>query len=68
MNVCEDQTFEEYCGPAIPMEECLEDGRPIIVHRLGVGDTSPRIAMDLEGNKYISWLVMTSNPLTNSKN
>jgi hypothetical protein len=50
------------------MEECLEDGRPIIVHRLGVGDTSPRIAMDLEGKKYISWLVMTSNPLTNSKN
>jgi len=68
MNVYEDRSFEEYCGPAIPIEECHEDGRPIIVHRLGVDDNSPRIATDLEGNKYISLLVMLQNPLTNSKN
>ena len=68
MNVCEDRTLEEYSGLAIPTEECHEDGRPIVVHRLGVDDNSPRIAMDLEGNKYISLLVMLQNPLTNSKN
>jgi hypothetical protein len=68
MNVSEERTFEEYCGPAIPIQECHEDGRPIVVHRLGVDDISPRIAMDLEGNKYISLLVMLSNPSTNSIN
>ena len=66
MNVYEGRSFEEYCGPAIPIEECHEDGRPIVVHRLGVDDNSPRIAMDLEGNKYISLFVMLQNPLTNS--
>ena len=68
MNVSEDRSFEEYCGLAIPIEECHEDGRPIVVHRLGVDDNSPRIAMDLEGNKYISLLVMLQNPLNNSIN
>ena len=68
MNVCEDQTLEEYCGLAIPMEECHEDGRPIVVHRLGIGDNSPLIAMDVKGDKYITYNVMLQNPLTNSKN